>query len=284
MNGAGPDLPEKTMAFERSFLFVPADRPERFVKALATRADRIIIDLEDAVAPTAKAAARDSLVNWLEGAHASDVMIRVNAATTPWHDDDLRAVAGLARVIGLMLPKAEDVEAIGATRAKFFGNKSLVGLVETVRGVADLRAVAGTPGLSRLAFGTVDFCLETGIEGQGPELDFVRTQLTLESCLAGLAAPIEGVTVDIRAVDVLETDIARARRYGFGGKLCIHPSQVDPINTGFSPSADSIGWARRVIDAAKSGGGAVTVDGKLVDRPIMLQAEKILARVSADAN
>lgn len=272
------------MAFERSFLFVPADRPERFVKALATRADRIIIDLEDAVAPTAKAAARDSLVNWLEGAHASDVMIRVNAATTPWHDDDLQAMAGLARVIGLMLPKAEDVEAIGATRAKLVGNKSLVGLVETVRGVADLRAVAGTPGLSRLAFGTVDFCLETGIEGQGPELDFVRTQLTLESCLAGLAAPIEGVTVDIKAVDVLETDIARARRYGFGGKLCIHPSQVDPINTGFSPSADSIDWARRVIEAAKSGAGAVTVDGKLVDRPIMLQAEKILARVSADAN
>jgi citrate lyase subunit beta / citryl-CoA lyase len=170
MNGAGPDLPEKTMAFERSFLFVPADRPERFVKALATRADRIIIDLEDAVAPAAKAAARDSLVNWLEGAQACDVMVRVNAVATPWHDDDLRAMTSLARVVGLMLPKAEGVEAIAATRAKLSGNKSLVGLVETVRGVADLRAVAATPGLSRLAFGTVDFCLETGIEGQGPEL------------------------------------------------------------------------------------------------------------------
>jgi citrate lyase subunit beta/citryl-CoA lyase len=284
MNGAGPDLPEKTMALERSFLFVPADRPERFAKALATRADRIIIDLEDAVAPDAKAAAREILVNWLEGAGASNVMVRVNAVATPWHDDDMRAIAGLAQVVGLMLPKAEAVNAIAETRAKLSMNKSLVGLVETVRGVADLRAVAGTPGLSRLAFGTVDFCLETGIEGQGPELDFVRTQLTLESCLAGLAAPIEGVTVDIKAADILETDIARARRYGFGGKLCVHPSQVDPINSGFSPSADRIDWARRVIEAAKSGAGAVTVDGKLVDRPIVLQAEKILARVAADAN
>ncbi len=280
MNGAGPDLPEKPMAFERSFLFVPADRPERFVKALATRADRVIIDLEDAVAPNAKAAARDSLVNWLDGAQASEVLVPVNAVTSPWHDDDMLAMASLARVVGLMLPKAESVEAITETRAKLPGSKSLVGLVETVRGVADLRAVAGTPGLSRLAFGTVDFCLETGIEGQGPELDFVRTQLTLESCLAGLAAPIEGVTVAINAPDVLETDIARARRYGFGGKLCIHPSQVDPINTGFSPSADSIDWAHRVMEAARSGTGAVTVDGKLVDRPIMLQAEKILARVT----
>jgi citrate lyase subunit beta/citryl-CoA lyase len=280
MNGAGPDLPEKTMAFERSFLFVPADRPERFAKALATSADRIIIDLEDAVAPNAKAAARDILVNWLEGALASPVMVRVNAVTTTWYDDDMRAMAGLPKLVGLMLPKAEGIDAIAGTRAKLSENKSLVGLVETVRGVADLRAVAGTPGLSRLAFGTVDFCLETGIEGQGPELDFVRTQLTLESCLAGLVAPIDGVTVDIKAPDVLETDIARARRYGFGGKLCIHPSQVDPINTGFLPSANSIDWARRVIEAAKSGAGAVTVDGKLVDRPIVLQAEKILARVT----
>jgi citrate lyase subunit beta/citryl-CoA lyase len=280
MNGAGPDLTEKTMAFERSFLFVPADRPERFAKALATSADRIIIDLEDAVAPNAKAAARDILVNWLEGAGASPVMVRVNAVTTTWYDDDMRAMAGLPELVGLMLPKAESIDAIAETRAKLSEKKSLVGLVETVRGVADLRAVAGTPGLSRLAFGTVDFCLETGIEGQGPELDFVRTQLTLESCLAGLFAPIDGVTVDIKAPDVLETDITRARRYGFGGKLCIHPSQVDPINAGFLPTATSIDWARRVIEAAKSGAGAVTVDGKLVDRPIVLQAEKILARVT----
>jgi citrate lyase subunit beta/citryl-CoA lyase len=265
------------MVVERSFLFVPADRPERFGKALATKADRVIIDLEDAVAPAEKDAARDRLADWLNSTDAGDVMVRVNATTTAWHADDLRAVARSPRVVGLMLPKAEDKHAIAATRAILPDSKALIGLVETVRGVAGLRAVAGTPGLTRLAFGTVDFCLETGIQGQGDELDFVRAQLTMESCLAGLAPPIEGVTVDIKAADVLDADVARARKYGFGGKLCIHPAQVDAVNVGFSPSAASIDWARRVMMAAQSRAGAVTVDGKLVDRPIMLQAEKILA-------
>jgi citrate lyase subunit beta/citryl-CoA lyase len=271
------------MAVERSFLFVPADRPERYAKALGTNADRVIIDLEDAVAPAAKEAARGALVDWLDGADARDVVVRVNAVGTPWHEDDLRAVASLPRVAGLMLPKAEDAVAIASVRAKLSTAKALIGLVETVRGVADLRAVAQAPDMTRLAFGTVDFCLETGIQGQGDELDFVRTQLILESCLAGLAAPIEGVTVDIKAADVLQIDIARARKYGFGGKLCIHPSQVDAVNTGFSPSPQSIDWARRVIAAVQSGSGAITVDGKMVDRPVMLQAEKILAQAESIA-
>jgi citrate lyase subunit beta/citryl-CoA lyase len=137
--------------------------------------------------------------------------------------------------------------------------------------------------MTRLAFGSVDFCLETGIQGQGAELDFVRAQLVIESSLAGLAAPIEGVTVDIKSFDTLQADIERARRYGFGAKLCIHPSQVAPINTGFSPSAESIEWARRVISAAKSDVGAAIVDGKLVDRPVILQAEKILAQAAVSA-
>ncbi len=104
----------------------------------------------------------------------------------------------------------------------------------------------------------------------------MRVQLIIESCLAGLAPPIEGVTVDIKAQDVLDQDIARARKYGFGGKLCIHPGQVDATNAGFTPSAASIDWARRVIAATQSAAGAVAVDGKLVDRPIIRQAEKIL--------
>lgn len=264
------------MAVERSFLFVPADRPERFAKALAARPDRVIIDLEDAVAPAQKEAARACLANWLDSTDAADIMVRVNAATTSWHDDDMRAFAHSPRVAGVMLPKAEDADTVAKTRTQIAAGKSLIGLIETVRGVADLRAVAAA-GLSRLAFGTVDFCLETGIEGQGAELDFVRAQLTLQSCLCGLAPPVEGVTVEIKSPEVLEADIARARRYGFGGKLCIHPAQVEAVNAGFSPSPERIDWARRVVAAAAHGAGAVTVDGKMVDRPVVLQAEKILA-------
>ena len=268
------------MAAERSFLFVPADRPERFVKALAAEADRVIVDLEDAVAPDAKDGARETLARWLESAEARDVLVRVNPPTTKWHDEDMRALAHLPAVAGLMLPKAEDADALAATRARMRPEAALIGLVETVRGFACLRAVAQVPGMARLAFGSVDFCLETGIQGQGAELDFVRAQLILESCLAGLAAPIEGVTVDIKSPATLQTDIERARRYGFGGKLCIHPTQVGPVNAGFLPSEESVAWAHRVLAAAKSGAGAVTVDGKLVDRPIILQAEKILAMVA----
>lgn len=272
------------MAAERSFLFVPGDRPERFAKALAAEADRVIVDLEDAVTPDAKDGAREILARWLKSAEARDVLVRVNPPTTRWYDEDMRALAHLPAVAGLMLPKAEDADALAATRARMRPEAALIGLVETVRGFACLRAVAQVPGMARLAFGSVDFCLETGIQGQGAELDFARAQLTLESCLAGLAAPIEGVTVDIKSLATLQTDIERARRYGFGGKLCIHPTQVRPINAGFSPSEESIAWAHRVLaaarSAAKSGTGAVTVDGKLVDRPIILQAEKVLAMVA----
>jgi citrate lyase subunit beta / citryl-CoA lyase len=265
------------MAAERSFLFVPGDRPERFSKALSSGADRVIIDLEDAVAPDAKVVARENLVRWLESTDARDIFVRINAVTTSWHDDDISALVQLPHVVGLMLPKAEDADVVTAMRAKMRAGVRLFALIETVKGFAGLRAVAQTNGLSRLAFGSVDFCLETGIEGLGAELDFVRAQLTIESCLAGLAAPIEGVTVDIKSFETLEADVIRAKKFGFGGKLCIHPAQVEAINYGFAPSSVQVEWAHRVIAAARTGVGAVAVDGKLVDRPIVLQAEKILA-------
>ena len=183
------------MVAERSFLFVPGDRPERFGKALSSGADRVIIDLEDAIAPDVKVVTRENLVRWLENADARDVFVRVNAVGTLWHEDDILALAPLSRVVGLMLPKAEDADAIAAARAKIRPDVRLFGLIETVKGLARLRAVAQAKGVNRLAFGSVDFCVETGIEGLGAELDFVRTQLTIESCFAGLPAPIEGVTI-----------------------------------------------------------------------------------------
>ena len=263
------------MQAERSYLFCPGDRPERFGKALVSGADRIVLDLEDAVHPTAKAAARDGIAEWLRTA-ATPVMVRVNAADAPWHEDDVAALAGLPALAGIMLPKAEDPATLAALRKRIGDRPALVALVETARGVADLRRVAATSGLQRLAFGSVDFCIETGIRGYGAELDFVRGQMVLESCLAGLAAPIEGVTMEVKRDDILREDVARARRFGFGAKLCIHPSQVEGVNAGFSPSEAEIAWARRVVAACKAGPGAVVVDGKLVDRPVRLQAEAIL--------
>lgn len=265
------------MSAERSYLFVPGDRPERFGKALATSADRVILDLEDAVLPDAKPGARDAILSWLAGPDSRSVLVRVNASGTPWHADDLQALSGQPRVAGLMLPKAEDPGTLRLIRSGLRDDQMLVALVETVRAIANLRAVASVPGVQRLAFGSVDFCTEAGIRGYGRELDFVRGALVLESSLAGLLSPIEGVTVDVRDAILLGEDIERARAFGFGGKLCIHPSQVAAVNAGFSPSAAEIAWAERVVAAAEAGSpGATVVDGKLVDRPVRLQAEAIL--------
>ena len=268
------------MRFERSYLFCPGDRPERFAKALAAGADRVVIDLEDAVLPEAKARARGVLADWLGSGSAGPVMVRINAADTPWHEDDVRAVSARPNLVGFMLPKAESPEVITKVRASLGADQVLVALVETVRAVAELRRLAGVPGLQRLAFGSVDFCAEAGIRGAGRELDFVRGQLVLESALAGLAAPIEGVTLDIRSQDALVADVETARRFGFGAKLCVHPGQVATVNAGFSPTPAEIEWARRVVSACGDEFGAVVVDGKLVDRPVRLQAETILRQAS----
>lgn len=265
---------------ERSFLFVPADRPERFAKALATGADLVVIDLEDAVQPDAKVAARHRLADWLESTEARPVMVRVNAAETPWHEDDLRALAGKPNLAGLMLPKADTAEAIASVRAHLPAERPLVALMETIRGYLDLRRLVHVPGLSRLAFGSVDFCAETGIGGLGVELDAIRTELVVVSRGAGLPPPVEGVTLAVQDGVALEADIRHARRFGFGGKLCIHPSQVAAVNAGFSPDEKEIDWARRVITAMDGAHGAVTVDGKLVDRPMIAQASAILERAA----
>ncbi len=263
---------------ERSFLFVPADRPERFLKALATGADRVVIDLEDAVQPDNKAGARAGLAQWLDGLEARPIMVRVNAADTPWHQDDLKALARKPKVAGLMLPKADTADAIAGVRVHLPPERPLVALIETIRAYLDLRRLVFTPGLSRLAFGSVDFCAESGIGGLGSELDAIRTELVVVSRAAGLPPPVEGVTLAVQDQAALAADIAHARRFGFGAKLCIHPLQVAPVNAGFSPSDQEVDWAQRVVAAGSGAHGAVTVDGKLVDRPIIAQAAAILAR------
>ena len=265
------------MPLERSFLFVPGDRPDRFAKALAAGADRVILDLEDAVLPDAKGAARDHIANWAAAAQNQDVAVRVNAIDTTWNNDDLRLVADLPNVTVVLLPKAESRGALEAIAVRIGINRRLIALVETVRGYIDRHALARSAGLTRLAFGSVDFCAETGIRGLGPELDAVRLELVIASAAADLPAPVEGVTIDAKNAVVLAEDIDRAYRLGFGGKLCIHPGQVAAVNEGFTPSTNEINWAERVI-AASQASGAVTVDGKLVDKPVVEQARKILAR------
>lgn len=258
-----------------AWLFVPAHRPERFEKALAAGADRVIIDLEDAVAPGDKATARDALATWLART-SSRVAVRVNAIDTEWFVDDL-SVIDSAAVAAIVLPKAEDPAAL-AQIASRRPDAALVPLVESAAGIAAARTLAAASGVERLAFGHIDFQVDMGFrDAEEAELLAFRSELVLASRLARIGAPLDGVTVAIDDPDRLGWDIQRARRLGFGGKLCIHPKQVEAVRAGFAPTRDEVQWAQRVLAAAaQSGGAAVAVDDKMVDKPVLLRAEAIL--------
>lgn len=263
---------------EKSFLFVPGNRPERFDKACAAGADAVVLDLEDAVAPTRKEDAREAVRRWLQ--QGGRAWLRVNGTDTPWHLDDL-ALLDLPGVAGVLLPKAERAQELQALAQRTRPGTPLVPLVETATGLWNARELACVAGVQRLAFGSVDFQVDLSIQGDGEELLFARSQLVLASRVAGVLAPVDGVTVAIDDDAVLQADVARARRLGFGGKLCIHPRQVAAIRAGFGPSAADREWARRVIEAADAAGhDAVRLDGKLVDKPIIDRARALLREAS----
>ena len=266
-----------------SYLFVPGDRPERFDKALASGAGRVILDLEDAVLPEAKPRARDALHAWLQQ-HGADarVLVRINSIETPWHKDDLR-LAALPAVAGIMLPKAERASDLAQVRAALSPTQALYALIETVDAIVRLREIAAVAGLTRLAFGTVDFCADAGMGDDRAALDPVRTQLVIESRHARLPAPVDGVTLAIGDEAALADDVRHARMFGMGAKLCIHPRQVDTVQRGFLPTEAERAWAQRVLAAiAGAAAGAIAVDGKLVDRPVIERAKTILARPEHD--
>ncbi|NMF88566.1 HpcH/HpaI aldolase/citrate lyase family protein [Aromatoleum petrolei] len=259
---------------ERSYLFVPANRPERIGKAFAAGADAVIADLEDAVAPDLKAAARDALANALSA--PAPVLVRVNGADTPWFEDDLAACAAPG-VAGIVLPKAERTQDVDCITERLGADMPVLALIETARGMADAEAIAACPAVRRLLFGSIDFQVDLGIEGGGTELLFFRSRLVLVSRLAGLDGPVDGVTVGFDDPATTRADAQRARREGFAGKLCVHPKQIAAVNAAFSPGAEEIAWAERVVAAAAAAGGdAVALDGKMIDKPVLAKAERIL--------
>ena len=267
------------MRMPRSYLFVPADRPERIAKARASGADAVIVDLEDAVAPANKHAARNAAADALDP--AQPVVLRINGIDSDWFDDDVR-LAAHAGVAEVLLPKAASAEAIAAVRAGS-GDKRVLALVETALGMANVTALAAAPGVARLVFGSIDFQLDLDIDDDGEALLAFRSQMVLASRVAKLPPPVDGVTTAIDDAARIETEARRARALGFGGKLCIYPRQVALVNAAFSPTAEQLAWARRVIDvAAAAAGAAVTVDGKMVDAPVLARARRLLDAARGD--
>jgi citrate lyase subunit beta/citryl-CoA lyase len=232
----------------------------------------VIVDLEDAVPAADKASARAALAAWLSPRQL--VLVRINAADTAWFRDDL-ALCAQPGVAGIVLPKAEQEASLAALLDA--GAAAILPLVESGLGLWNAAALARMPRVQRLVFGSIDYSLDLNIQESHETLLHARSQLVLASRVAGIAAPVDGVTVSFDDPARVHDDALRARALGFGGKLCIHPKQIAPVHQAFSPTAAELAWAERVVAAAEAAqGGAVALDGGMVDRPVILIAQQML--------
>ncbi|MFJ3804654.1 HpcH/HpaI aldolase/citrate lyase family protein [Streptomyces sp. NPDC090088] len=262
------------IATARSLLFVPGSRPDRFDKAASAGADLVIIDLEDAVAPEDKDGARGHAAAWL--ALGNRAVVRVNPPGTRWSETDLRMAA--EHGCPVMVPKAEDPAVLAGISARTGGRCGILPLLETALGIERAREVCAVPGVVRAAFGNVDLATQLGVAHDDHQaLLHARSQLVLAAAAAGGCAPVDGVTTAVRDPDALRTDIAHARRLGFTGKLCIHPDQLPAVAEGFAPTEGELRWARAVLGAAES---VTTVDGHMVDKPVLERARRVLTRAA----
>jgi citrate lyase subunit beta/citryl-CoA lyase len=265
-----------------TYLFVPGDRPERFDKAQASGADAVVLDLEDAVAPPAKAPARENIRAWV-AAHrdaAPHVVVRINDATSEWFAADLEFLRN-GGIDHVMLPKAEGPEQVAAVVAVLGARGRVLPIIETARGIAGVEQVASAPGVQRLVFGTLDFGVDLDLSGDDRGLVYPSARMAIASRCAGIASPVAGVTPGIDDDGRLIADLAFARAFGFGAKLCIHPRQVGVIRDAMRPTDVELEWARKVVDAADTADGAkgaIRIDGKMVDRPVVLKARALLDR------
>ena len=279
----------------RSLLFVPGDRPERMEKALGLGADALILDLEDAVAPDARPRAREMVAQFLERADRTvRLFVRVNPLDSADIDRDLDAIAPAAPD-GIVFPKAEGAASIEALALRMAARDLVAPILpiasETPAAVFQLGSYAAVaPRLCGLTWGAEDLPAAIGAatsrEDDGrytPPYELARSLTLFGAHAAGVRA-IETVFPAFRDIDGLARYAARAARDGFTGMMAIHPAQIDPINTAFTPSDDALAHARAVISAfsANPGAGALQLDGKMIDAPHLKQAQKLLARVEGD--
>jgi len=285
---------EAIVTYLRSLLFAPANHARHAEKALSGSADGAILDLEDAVAVAEKPAARAAARQLLEGRAAPSpcAYVRINALSTPFAYDDLHAVV-CAGLHGLVVPKVEAPEQLAIVdwllsqlereRGIPAGSIEIIPIIETAAGLLRAQHIAAaSPRLKRLSFGAGDFSLDTnmtwtiGHEG----LLWARIQIVIVSRAAGLAPPLDTVFADLADMDGLAAEAAQAKRLGFGGKTCIHPRQVEIVNAVFTPSAEEVEQAQRLVEAFEqavaSGVASLQVDGRFIDYPVAEKARRIV--------
>jgi len=276
----------------RSLLFVPGDRPERMVKALMSGADALILDLEDSVAPAAKAEARRAVAEFVGANSLARLWVRVNPLDSPENEKDLAAILA-SHPDGIVLPKAEGGASVAelARRLSERGNATaqiLAIATETPAAIFQLGSYGGAKRLSGLTWGAEDLPAAVGAatarEADGrftPPYELARSLCLFGAAAAGVA-PIETIYPAYKDLEGLALYAGRARRDGFTGMMAIHPDQISVINAAFTPSADEIAHARSVVAAfeANPGAGALPLEGRMIDRPHLVQAQRILAMLS----
>jgi citrate lyase beta subunit len=269
------------IALARSILFVPGHRPDRFAKALATGADAVVIDLEDAVPPGEKTAARAAVLDRPAPPAGVALGVRMNPLPTPEGIADLAALIGAAAPDFLMLPKTEAAEELRIVRRAFARAArppQLLALVESAEGLARAGAIAAEEGCAALGFGGVDLAADLGCAVAWEPLLPHRAALVAAAARGGRAV----VDVPYLAIDDeagLAEETRRVQALGFTGKLAIHPKQVGPIQAVLTPAAAQVEWAGRIVAAMDAAaGGVCVVDGRMVDLPVLRAARRVLAR------
>ncbi|GAC1411081.1 MAG: CoA ester lyase [Mycobacterium sp.] len=267
-----PDPPEVGSRIDpvlaRSWLLVNGAQPDRFQAASHSRADIVVLDIEDAVAPKDKLAARDNVVRWL-GAGNSD-WVRINGFGTPWWADDLTTLSGTS-IGGVMLAMVESVDHVTET-AKRLPHVPIVALVETARGLERITEIAAAKGTFRLAFGIGDFRRDTGFGEDPATLAYTRSRFTIAAKAAHLPSAIDGPTIGSNALKLIEAT-AVSVEFGMTGKICLTPDQCSVVNEGLSPSQDEISWAKEFFVEFERDGGEIR-NGS--DLPRIARATKIL--------
>ena len=280
------------MTAYRSFLFTPGNHPRRVEKVFSCGADAAILDLEDAVAVTEKTAARAMVVAALQRPRTCGGYVRVNAMDTPFAYGDFCAVVGPG-LDGIILPKVSAGWQMKAAEWLLselerqaglpVGTIDLIPIIETGEGMANLQRIARSRTRARrMAFGAGDFTLDVGMAwtSDETELDPYRAQMVMQSRAAGLEAPVDTVWAELNNPDGLDASARRAARFGFQGKMCIHPGQIETVNRCFTPSDTEIARAEKIMvafdQAEAEGSASIQVDGAFVDYPIVAKARRVL--------
>ncbi|MDA1095156.1 MAG: CoA ester lyase [Acidobacteria bacterium] len=272
----------------RCVLFVPAVRPDRFAKALATGADAVCLDLEDGVSFAQKDEARDKALGLLaeRTPGRAEVMLRINEPESDLGERDLSALlAAGVRPDSLMVPKVSGPESLATLDRRLaprLADLPLIVQIETAAGLAAAETIAtATPNVAVLFFGAVDLSAELGCAIEWDALLYARSRVVAAAALVGVDA-MDTPFMDVSAPDLLSDEARRVRHLGFTGKAAIHPTQVSIIQDAFSPDPAVVAWARRMVEAWEANkGGVLLVEGKLIERPVIASAQRILATAAA---